>query len=83
MSYKTMGYKDRQRFREILRLQHQRYRQRTGAGQYPGLRFLPEEDDLILKHRMPDRELAKKLKRSVESIQLRRYRLKKKMAQVD
>lgn len=79
MSYKTMGYKDRQQYREILRLQHQRYRQRTGAYQYPRLSFLPEEDDLILKHSMPDRELAEKLKRSVESIQLRRYRLKKKM----
>lgn len=83
MSFKTMGYKDRQHYREILRLQHQRYRQRTGAGQYPRLSFLPEEDDLILKHGMPDRELAEKLKRSVESIQLRRYRLKKKMVQAD
>ena len=83
MSFKTMGYKDQQHYREILRLQHQRYRERTGAHQYPRSRFLPEEDDLILKHNMPDRELAKKLKRSVESIQLRRYRLKKKLVQAD
>ena len=79
MSFKTMGYKDRQHYREILRLQHRRYRQRTGAYLYPSSRFTPEEDDLILKHRMPDRELAEKLKRSIESIQLRRHRLKKKM----
>lgn len=79
MSFKTMGYKDRQQYREILRLQHQRYRQRTGAYQHPRAGFTSKEDSLILKHLIPDRELAEKLKRSVESIQQRRHRLKKKV----
>ena len=36
-----------------------------------------EEDELVLAHSMSDRELSKRIKRSVQSIQIRRCRLKK------
>lgn len=41
-------------------------------------RFQPYEDELIIQHKMTDRELSQVINRSVESIQVRRCRLLKK-----
>ena len=40
-------------------------------------RYTQEEMELILDHSISDRELAKRLKRSVQAIQIKRARLKK------
>lgn len=36
-----------------------------------------KEIDMVLAHEIPDRELSAKIHRSVQSIQLMRYRMKK------
>ena len=40
--------------------------------------WTPDEDRLVLGHDIPDRRLASKLGRSVQSIQIRRWRLKRR-----
>lgn len=59
--------------------QRSRYRKRTGSGKYPTRRYSKKEDELVLDHSIPDRELSKQLKRSVTSIQIRRNRLKENL----
>lgn len=39
-------------------------------------RYTTREDDMILSKKYPDRVIAKKIKRSVKAIQVRRSRLK-------
>lgn len=65
--------------RRVYRAQYnKRYYARTLFRRKPGKEsyWTKDEDDQVLAHRVPDRELADKLNRSVGSIQLRRSRLK-------
>lgn len=77
MSFRTNNYKDVNKWREVRNAAKRRYAKRTGSGEYPPKPYTLKEDELILAHSIPDRELASKLERSVSAIQKRRYVLKK------
>lgn len=77
-------YRDLDKYHEAVRQQKARYRQRTGSAEGPKVnphltrRYTLLEDEAILTHDIPDRQLAKELNRSVVAIQCRRYKLKRK-----
>ena len=48
--------------------QEARWRKRTGSGKYKLKSWTGHDDKLVLDYRCPDRELGKKLKRSVHVI---------------
>ena len=54
------------------------YRRNTGAFiNYSPVQWEKWEDKMVLEHSIPDRDLSKKIHRSVSAIQIRRSRLKK------
>ena len=55
----------------------QRKRNYSQTAQYKRRDWIPEEDEAVLKQDITDRELSKIISRSVQSIQIRRSRLKK------
>lgn len=74
-------YKDLNKYRETVRRWKERYRRRTGSSGPRGynagsVRYTSEEDELVLRHDIPDRDLAQLINRSVASIQNRRWKLK-------
>lgn len=76
LTLRKSKYKDLNKWRQTKRLQKQRYRERLGNNKYPRRNWTKEEDLIVLQHNIPDRELSKKLKRSISSIQSRRLALK-------
>lgn len=78
MSRRSNNYSEKniEHYREISREQKRRYRNKYKNASNSNKRYTPEEDRLILSHKICDSELAKKIGRSVGSIQLRRHRLK-------
>lgn len=68
------GYKNLDKYKETKRLQRNRYYEQFDK--YPITPFTPEQDELILKHDIPDRELSAQIKQSVKRIQVRRNKLK-------
>lgn len=54
------------------------YAPRDNDGKIIFRHWSDKESELVLAHSIPDRELAKKLKRSVQAIQAQRHRLKKR-----
>lgn len=77
MSLRCTCYKDKDRFRQKREEWKTGYRKRTGAFLYPARDYSIYEDMAILEHSIPDRELSKKIERSVNAIQKRRWFLKK------
>lgn len=75
MSFRCSHAKNRKHYQEIRKLQKLRYRKRTGSGIYHQQRWSEEEVQLVIKHDIPDRELAIKLHRSVASIQQKRHNI--------
>lgn len=55
----------------------QRYREKNGnmGDKNSGKRWSEDDDDLVMRHSIPDRELAVKIHRSIQAIQIRRSRL--------
>lgn len=53
-----------------------RWRKETGSFRYDPRQWTLAEDQLVLAHEMPDRELSKLIHRSAQAIQVRRSRLK-------
>ena len=81
MNCKKYYENDPEKYVEMRNRQKRAWRLRTGSA--PSIQervnkgmYTCEEDKLVLAHSIPDRELAKKLGRSVQSIQIRRNRLK-------
>jgi len=70
-------YTDKGKATRTATLQKRRYRARTGSGIYERREWTGAEDQAVLAHAIPDRELAPKLERSVQAIQVRRSRLRK------
>lgn len=70
------NFKDLDKYYEYMRDYRARYRAKTGSGKYPPRPYTPQEDKEILAMEIPDRELAKKLHRSVTAIWHRRSRLR-------
>ena len=71
-----MGRPRTQRQREAKRRQHRRYYAET-AFLYKPCPWTEKEDRLVLAHEIPDRELSKKIGRSMKAISNRRRRLRK------
>jgi hypothetical protein len=70
-------YKDMEKYNKTKREQLSRYRERTGSFQYEKRIWTDHEDNLVMRHNIPDSELSIKIERSVSSISARRSRLKK------
>ncbi len=62
------------RRRERRRLEHKRYYAET-AFKYERREWTEEEDEQVLAHSVPDRELSSLIRRSMKSISNRRWRL--------
>jgi len=78
MNCRRKNYKNLNKYRETRKKQKQRYRDRTGSGLYTPKKWEEWEDELVVKHDVSDNELSVILKRSVQAIQVRRWRLVKK-----
>lgn len=65
------------KFQQINNRWKAKYRKKTGAFMYEARSWDEFEDKLVLSHAIPDRELSKKIRRSVTAIQIRRNRLKR------
>lgn len=69
------GYRDMEKYRQTRRRQTRKYYKRTAK--YPRRDWTDYEDNMILDHAIPDRELSAILNRSQMAICVRRCRLKK------
>lgn len=76
MTNRKENYKDMNKYYKTKREMQYRYYHRMGTGIYKRRSWTEAEDNLVVKHPIPDRELSKRLKRSVKSIQMRRHKLK-------
>lgn len=74
MSYRKDQYKDLEKWQTTKRKGQQQYYSTTQG--YPRKSWTAHEDELVLKHDKSDRILSQELKRSMQSIQSRRSRLK-------
>lgn len=81
MPLRKHSYRDMSKYYRTRRKQVRRYAERTGSGQYPKRRWNDEEDQRVLSHSIPDRQLSKEIQRSVIAIQIRRCELKKSAAE--
>lgn len=77
MSCRKAEYKDLSKYKNTRKQQKRRYRMRTGSCLYQPKAWTESEDELVVRHDIKDTELSVLLKRSVQSIQIRRCRLKK------
>lgn len=77
MPNRKENYVDLEKYRKTCLQQKRRYFAKTQG--YQMRRWTFEEDIMVLMHDIPDSELSAKIKRSVSSIQRRRYRLKKEI----
>lgn len=77
MMLRKESYQDLDLWRETKRKQKRRYRSRTGSNKYLPHQWSDSEDQQVLRHERPDRELAKQIGHSVQAIQVRRCRLRK------
>lgn len=69
-------YADEETCRATKRRQSERYRARTGSGQYWG-RWTSEQLHKVMRHEQSDRELSKRIGHSVSAIQTARYRVRR------
>jgi len=72
--YEAKG--EMEKYHDIAKRWKKGYRKRTGSDRYIPREWSPEDDKLILEHKIPDRELSEQIQRSVTAIQVRRCRLK-------
>ena len=68
-------YTDMEKYSKTRKAQKQRYYNKTAI--YEPSKWTLEHDKMVLDHTIPDTELSRKIKHSVQAIQIRRYRLKK------
>lgn len=68
-------YANEETYRATKRRQSERYRARTGSGQYWG-RWTAEQLHEVMKHKQSDRELSKRIGHSVSAIQTARYHVR-------
>ncbi len=71
------NYKDLDKFKNYRDRYKARYRVRTGSYSYKPRPWTKEELQMVQAHEITDRELSKKINRSVSAIQAARYKLKK------
>lgn len=71
-------YKDMSKYYATKRAQKERWRKRTGSGQYESKPWTEDEDQLVLAHKTTDRILSERIRRSVTSVYDRRAKLKRR-----
>lgn len=73
-------YKDSDKAK-AYRYRHRKKNYEKGAGdpKVSGVCWTKQEEILALEHKMTDRELSKKIGRSVRAIQAKRYKMKRKL----
>ena len=69
-------YKDPNKYRNYRNRYQTRYRAKTGSNAYKPREWTKEELRMVQAHEVTDRELSKKINRSVGAIQSARHRLK-------
>lgn len=69
-------YVDMKKYRKTRNAQRKRYYKKTAN--YEKRSWTEEENKRVLDHNISDTELSSEIKRSVQSIQIQRSRLKKK-----
>ena len=67
-------YKDSEKYRKIRNKERIKYYRKTAI--HPKKPWTKEDDAKVLAHEITDTELSKRIKHSVEAIQIRRCRLK-------
>ena len=77
MSCRKKEYADIEKYRNTMKKQKTRYRERTGAFKYAPRLWTIEENEKVLNSDKTDRELSLEIKRSISAIQVHRARLKK------
>lgn len=77
MSFRTSGYADR----DLYTKSHRRYYQATAK--YAPRKWTKIEDEAVMAHNIPDRELSALIHRSMAAIQTRRSLLWKLEAMVE
>ena len=70
-------YRDQEKARKTMNAQRKRYYQKTAWAENGGNGWTLHEDEAVLAHNVSDAELSAVLGRSVQSIQVRRWRLKR------
>ena len=75
------AYTDEETYRATKRRQSERYRARTGSGQYWGW-WTAEQLRDVMAHEQSDRELSKRIGHSVSAIQTARYRIRKGLVSI-
>lgn len=68
-------YKDKKKYRETNARYKKKYYKRTENARNKGKLWTKEEDEKVLAHDIPDRELAELIGRSQKAIIVRRSRL--------
>lgn len=71
------GYKDLKKFRETCNKQTRKYYDKTVNAKNKRKLWTKKDEELILEHKILDRELSKILGRSMKAIHVRRTKLKK------
>lgn len=79
---KCNSIKDLNDYRAYRRQKKAEYRQRTGSNQYNRRRWQIDELKQVIEHKIPDRELSKKIRRSVTAIQKKRYEIRDAVREV-
>lgn len=80
MPKRKKDYRDMEKYRNYANRHRKANYKRGNFSDGKPREYTLDEINLILEQSMPDRELAELLKRSVQSIQIKRSRLKKKGA---
>ena len=78
MSYRKARYADIEKWRNTVKNYNRRYYQKTADAPNSGKSWSQEEDGIIMKHTIPDREISVLIGRSMNAICKRRWFLKKK-----
>ena len=76
MSNRKKNYRDLTKYQQTRTKQRRRYYQKTAG--YPRRNWTIEEDTLVLAHKQTDTKLSQQIRRSVASIQKRRWFLNQK-----
>lgn len=71
-------YRDKEKFRRYRERSKKKYYEKRGTHKFKPSKYTQKEDELILKHEIPDTELSEKIQHSVKSIHTRRWILKQK-----
>ena len=77
MSYRKSGYTDLEKWRKTVSRDNKKYYNKTAL--YLPRKWTENEIQMLFDENISDRELSKKIHRSMKSIVMKRYRLSKEI----